>query len=191
MTETTRSQAQFCRQTIIIKKALQYKYMAIMAISVLVGFLIFAMEVGWSLASVYREHPALLDPLFTQLGLLLPAFLLKVVIYFVIVLLVAGVISHKMAGPIYKFEKSASTLCTGDLTHRIFLRKGDQLTELQGAINGMASSLQELVKTDRAAAQKIAAELENLAASVQEPPVREKLLALAETAKTITMGFKI
>lgn len=191
MTETTRSQAQFCRQTIIIKKALQYKYMAIMAISVLVGFLIFAMEVGWSLASVYREHPALLDPLFTQLGLLLPAFLLKVLIYFVIVLLVAGVISHKMAGPIYKFEKSASTLCTGDLTHRIFLRKGDQLTELQGAINGMASSLQELVKTDRAAAQKIAAELENLAASVQEPPVREKLLALAENAKTITMGFKI
>lgn len=191
MTGTKQRQAPSCRQTIIIKKALQYKYMAIMAVSVLVGFLIFAMEVGWSLASVYREHPALLDPLFTQLGVLLPAFLLKVLIYFAIVLLVAGVISHKMAGPIYKFEKSASVLCTGDLTHRVFLRKGDQLTELQGALNGMSASLQELVKTDRAAAQKIAAELAELAASSQDHTLRARLTALGEEAKNITSGFKI
>ena len=64
----------------------------------------------------------------------MPAFLLKLFIYFAIVLLVAGVVSHRMAGPIYKFEKSAAVLGGGDLTHRIFLRNGDQLLELQEAL---------------------------------------------------------
>jgi len=187
----TETRTKNTRHTIIIKKGLQYRYMAIMAASVLAGFLIFGMEIGWSFSSVYREHPALLFPLFTQLGVLLPAFLLKLFIYFAIVLLVASVVSHRMAGPIYKFEKSAAVLADGDLTHRIFLRNGDQLLELQEALNNMTASIQDRVKADRQRAERIAAELAALSAQEKDPAVREKLAALETKARAITSEFTV
>jgi len=190
MTETER-RTKNSRHIIIIKKGLQYRYMALMAASVMAGFLIIAMEVGWSLSSIYKEHPALLSPLFTQLGVLLPAFLLKMLIYFAIVLLVAGVVSHRMAGPIYKFEKSAAVLGGGDLTHRIFLRNGDQLLELQEALNDMTASLQDRVKADRQKAERLAADISALAAQEKDPALREKLAALEARAKTITSEFNV
>lgn len=187
----TETRRQNTRHTIIIKKGLQYRYMALMAASVLAGFLIFAMEIGWSLSSVYREHPALLSPLFTQLGVLLPAFLLKLFIYFAIVLLVAGVVSHRMAGPVYKFEKSAAVLGSGDLTHRIFLRNGDQLLELQEALNNMTVSLQDRVKTDRQRAQRLAEDLAAMSAQEKDPALREKIAALEAKARAITSEFTV
>ncbi|PIS47518.1 MAG: hypothetical protein COT17_03125 [Elusimicrobia bacterium CG08_land_8_20_14_0_20_51_18] len=66
-----------------------------------------------------------------------PMFLIKAGMYLLIVLIVSAVISHKMAGPIYKFEKSCQTIAEGDLTHRVYLRKGDQLTDLQNSFNEM------------------------------------------------------
>jgi len=162
-----------------------------MAASVLVGFFIFAIEIGWSLSSIYKEHPTLISPLLSQLGILLPAFFLKLLIYFAIVLLVAGIVSHRMAGPIYKFEKSAAALCSGDLTHRVFLRKGDQLLELQEALNEMTASIQDKVKADRQSAEQVSAELAALATQAQDPTLRTRLSALSAKTKDITSEFKV
>lgn len=49
--------------------------------------------------------------------------------------------SHKMAGPIFRLERSLEAVGKGDLTVQTKLRTGDQLTELADEINLMVKSL--------------------------------------------------
>ncbi|MEW5951874.1 MAG: methyl-accepting chemotaxis protein [Elusimicrobiota bacterium] len=128
----------FQRKTIIVKKSLQYRYMLLISFSVLVAFIIMALDMIWTISKVVNEHP-MMQPLLDELFSMAPLFGIKTLMYLLIVVIVSAVISHKMAGPIYKFEKSCQTVASGDLSHRVFLRKGDQLTELQDSFNDMLS----------------------------------------------------
>jgi len=147
MTENTQAKPaqQFQRKTIIIKKTLQYRYMGLISLSVLMGFLIVGLEIVWTVSKVVTEHPMMM-PLLEDMFSYAPIFLLKVVMYMVIVLIAAAVVSHRMAGPIFKFEKSCATVAAGDLTHRVYLRKGDQLVDLQEHFNNMTGAVNEVVK---------------------------------------------
>ena len=135
----------FQRKTILIKKTLQYRYMGLIFVSVLMGFLIIGLEIVWTISKVVTEHPMMM-PLLEDISAYAPIFLLKMVIYMVIVLIAAVLVSHRMAGPIYKFEKSCATVASGDLTHRVYLRKGDQLIDLQEQFNNMTGAVNEVVK---------------------------------------------
>jgi len=180
----------FKRKTILIKKGLQYRYMALILFSVLLGFLIVGLEITWNLSRIIAAKPAYLG-IVEELWQGMPIFALKTVMYLVIVLIVSSVISHKMAGPIFKFEKSAGVLAGGDLTHRVYLRKGDQLLELQDEFNKMAASLQEKVKADRAAADAAVEKLKAIAARTQDPELKEEINKAAASLGGISMGFKV
>lgn len=142
---TQKPAAQFQRKTILIKKHLQYRYMALIFFSVLVGFIISALDILWTVADVVNKHP-MMQPMLDEMSGMVPMFAIKVLLYMGIVLIVSAVISHRMAGPIFKFEKSCATVAEGDLTHRVYLRKGDQLTELQDQFNNMMGAVNETVR---------------------------------------------
>jgi len=186
-----RPQGGFKRSTIIIKKGLQYRYMALIVLSVVIGILIFGLEIAWNLSRLYSLHPALVAPLLEEAAPMLPGFAIKLAVYLGIVLIVSSVISHRMAGPIFKFEKSAAQVAGGDLTHRIFLRKGDQLVELQAELNKLFKSLHDTVAEDRKNARAIAHELETAAAKEQDPELKAKLGELAAQAAKLTERFKL
>jgi len=179
------------RRTILIKKGLQLKYMALIFFSVLVGFLIVGLEVSWNLSRLLNDRPALIQPVMDELGAVWPVSLLKMTLYLVIVLIVSSVISHRMAGPIFKFEKTVGTLAGGDLTHRVFLRKGDQFMDLQDELNSMAASLQEKLKTDRGTAENAALRLRGLAARAPDAQWKSELEKTAEELSRITSEFKL
>jgi nitrogen fixation/metabolism regulation signal transduction histidine kinase len=147
MTDTIKQKPaqQFQRRTIIIKKSLQYRYMALIFLSVLVAFMIVALDLVWTVSRVVNEHP-MMQPLLEDIFAMAPLFAVKIIMYMIIVLIMSAVVSHRMAGPIYKFEKSCATVASGDLTHRVYLRKGDQLTELQEHFNNMTGAVNEAVK---------------------------------------------
>ena len=136
---------QFQRKTIIVKKSLQYRYMALIFFSVVIAFVIVGLDTLWTLSKVVGEHPMMV-PLLEELSSMMPLFAIKAVIYMVIVLIVSAVISHRLAGPIFKFEKSCVTVAGGDLTHRVYLRKGDQLTDLQDQFNNMMDAVHETTR---------------------------------------------
>lgn len=50
-------------------------------------------------------------------------------------------ITHKLAGPIYRFEKTAKDVIGGDLSVRIRLRKGDDLKELANLLNQLLGNI--------------------------------------------------
>jgi methyl-accepting chemotaxis protein len=58
----------------------------------------------------------------------------------VIVFLIA---SHKLAGPLYRFEKTLENMGSGDLTHRFSLRQKDQMKSLADKINELNIKLEQ------------------------------------------------
>ncbi len=52
-------------------------------------------------------------------------------------------ISHKIAGPLYRFETDLKMIAEGDLKHRIRLREGDQLKDLADSLNLFISTLEK------------------------------------------------
>jgi methyl-accepting chemotaxis protein len=60
-------------------------------------------------------------------------------------------VSHKLAGPMFRFEADLKVIAEGDLTKVIRLRKKDQLMEIVDSLNQMTESLREkltIVKDD-------------------------------------------
>ena len=50
--------------------------------------------------------------------------------------------SHRIAGPMYRFEKTVESLCKGDFSVRIKLRKRDEFHDFAGNINQLADYLE-------------------------------------------------
>lgn len=171
--------AQFQRKTILIKKHLQYRYMALLFLSVLLAFIIVGLDIIWTVSKVVTEHP-MMQPLLDEMSSMVPLFGLKIAMYMVMVLIVSAVISHRMAGPIFKFEKSCATVAEGDLAHRVYLRQGDQLTDLQDQFNNMAGAVDEVVK-----------EYEKFRLAAAEAGMKEQAEALSRRVTEIMPKFKI
>ena len=43
--------------------------------------------------------------------------------------------SHKLAGPVFRFEKACHNLIDGNYTEKIYLRRGDEMQNLAGLLN--------------------------------------------------------
>jgi len=58
-----------------------------------------------------------------------------------IMIMVGILVSHKIAGPMFRFEKDIERVATGDLKSRVKLRHGDQLEALATSLNTMIDHL--------------------------------------------------
>ena len=135
----------FKRRTIFVKKNLQLRYMALIVLSVLSGLLIMAYELVFTLHDLFDQYPVLLQPLYDHFPTMAYSFIYKLIIYVVFVVLISAVLSHKMAGPIYRFEQTCKAVAKGDFSQRVHLRKGDQLTDLQTEFNKMMDAVEEKI----------------------------------------------
>jgi nitrate/nitrite-specific signal transduction histidine kinase len=51
--------------------------------------------------------------------------------------------SHKLAGPVYRFEKMCHTMIEGNYTEKIYLRRGDEMQNLANLINEVIRTTDE------------------------------------------------
>ncbi len=153
----------FRRKKYLVKVGLQLRYMML----VLLAMLAVLVVVGWTVYfTIWKEITA--DPNLTMDKLVLifekgNAELLKklaIIVLFVGVLSIF--VSHRIAGPVYRFEKSAKVIAEGDLSLRIRLRKGDELQELADAFNQMTESLESMVFNDRRVLKRLEVVLKTL-----------------------------
>ncbi len=182
----------FQRRTVLVKWSLQLKYIGMVFLSVMAASLIVGGDIYYSMARILlRENPAL-GPVVTQFNTII---LVKVALYLGLMLLISLYVSHRFAGPIYRFEKSAQAVSGGDLTHRVCLRTGDELLELQEEFNGMVASLQALVQKDRNLAARLSEKLDAALRAVPEGAssarLREELGALKLELEHLTKSFKV
>ena len=176
----------FQRKTVLVKRSLQLKYIGMVFLSVLVASLIVGGDIYYSLSQVMlTECPSVTDRV-VQFNVFIIA---KVALYLALMLLISLYVSHRFAGPIYRFEKSCQSLGTGDLTHRVSLRTGDELMELQEEFNGMAAGLQALVQRDRNLATRLSDRVEELSRKAGDAALREDLKALKVELDHLTKSF--
>lgn len=179
----------FQRKTVLVKRTLQIKYIGMVFLSVLMASVIVGGDVYYSLTRLMLvECPSVPDRVVTLSGVLA----VKVALYLGLMLLISLYVSHRFAGPIYRFEKSAQAVAEGDLTHRVSLRTGDELMELQEEFNGMLAALQALVQKDRNLARRLAERVDEVAKRLpQDSPAREDLKALKLELEHVTKSFKV
>ena len=98
-------------------------------------------------------------------------------------MIVFSVLSHRLAGPLYRFEKVLEQVEGGDLTTRVHLRKTDQFTNVGKAMNRIIVSLNRRVggiKTELEEAQKILTKKDDPAVLAK---ISDKVNAIAEDIK--------
>ncbi|PKM92724.1 MAG: hypothetical protein CVU80_01855 [Elusimicrobia bacterium HGW-Elusimicrobia-4] len=185
------------RRIIIIKRALQFKYIAV----VLIAMVLVALTVGGDVYYTMRKAIMELDvpdllPVIEKVNNLM---LGKLAVLLVIVFVIAIFVSHKFAGPIFKFERSCDTVAAGDLTYRVYLRSGDELIELRDKFNRMVSEIQKKVSADYESAKIAGIKLTAISARLSQKNVSPSELSeisgqingiIAELNK-ISSGFKL
>lgn len=81
---------------------------------------------------------------------ILPATLLTNIITICVVaiatILVTLFVSHKIAGPLFRFQKEVREIAKGNLSINICLRKKDQIKDIADELNAMCNSLGQKIK---------------------------------------------
>lgn len=178
----------FQRRTVLVKRSLQLKYVAIVFAAVVLGALMVGGDIYYTMTHlILSENPDLASTV-SQINNMI---FLKLALYLGIIFLVSLFVSHRFAGPIYRFEKSAQVVSTGDLTHRVSLRTGDDLLELQEEFNAMVSALQSRVQKDRTLISHLGTRIDETLKGLPDGSSREELKALRAELTHITSGFKV
>ena len=142
-------QTQFKRRTIFIKKNLQIRYMMLIILSVLCGLAIMTFELTATLDELFDNYPVLMQPLYDQFLPLAAGFAYKIAIYLLLVIIISAILSHKMAGPVYRIEQTCKDIAKGDFSQRVRLRQGDQFTELQDEFNKMMDRVEAEINKNK------------------------------------------
>ncbi len=133
----------FQRRTIFIKRNLQIRYMILMVACVLCGLAIMGLELTATLNDLFDDYPVLVQPIYDEFIPIVASFFYKISIYVLLVIIISAIVSHRMAGPVYRFEQTCKQIAKGDFSQRVHLRKGDQLTELQQEFNTMMDEIEK------------------------------------------------
>ncbi len=75
----------------------------------------------------------------------------------ILIIIITIVLTHKIAGPLYRFEQTLKAMCARKLDQRIHLRKGDEGKQLGSLIN----KFNQRISTDMAQLKDAAQRLED------------------------------
>ena len=145
----TPSQPSTRRNTIFIKKGLQLRYMILIILSVLCGLAIMTFELTATLSDLFDTYPVLMQPLYDEFIPIAASFFYKIAIYLLFVVVISAFLSHKMAGPVYRFEQVCKAVSKGDFSQRVHLRQGDQFMDLQNDFNAMMDRVEAEINKNK------------------------------------------
>jgi len=177
------------RRILFIKKAFQWRLIIIILLIVIImanvtGGLIFA------ILKLNITSEGLLRYLNIRSSdeLLLPAIILAEVIGFVIIFFVALFVSHRMAGPIYRFEKVIEQIGKGDFTIKTTLRKKDEFHEIAEALNDMLLQLTAKIEVIKEQSEQLKNKITELKLSGKK---KDELARLTQELEASLKSFKI
>ena len=166
------------RKQFIVARKFQVKYAGIIILLMFLtaGFCSFAIyyttmiSFGEKLANVYPQG---------QLVSIVNSVNLRILVSIIVISPLVGFLgiylSHKIAGPIYRIEKSISGMAAGDLSSHITLRRGDEMVSLADSVNRLTDSLALSITTEKSHTENALKEiyaLRELFSSSHKDPAR-------------------
>jgi len=101
---------------------------------------------------------------------LLVSNLIIIVITAIIGIAILIYMSHRIAGPLYRFEKILADVGRGDLTQRFKLRDNDQLSELSQSITELTTTMDNRVSDIKFRAHELSGLLQEIKTSAPSGP---------------------
>lgn len=137
------------RRRYIIAPEFQLRYVGIILIAVFLVAMTCVLTTYYSSISILGEKLSYVYPqgrLAVTLKEVNMIVLYRVLILVPFIALVGIFLSHRIAGPAYRIEKTLREIGKGNFDIRITLRKNDELKEVADAVNDMAADLKALLK---------------------------------------------
>ena len=133
-------EVKFKRRQVLIDKKMQLKY-AFMIGGVLI-FMLILVEYHTYL-TIQSILPNILSSAIGKQARQIHLWLIiNSLIYTALITVVSVYISHKIAGPVFKLKKQIREIIdSGDTNKKIFIRKGDELTDLVAVINELLEKM--------------------------------------------------
>lgn len=94
-------------------------------------------------------------------------------------------ISHKLAGPLFRYELELRKVADGDLTREIILRKNDQITDIGTELTKMTASMREKVTDIRTDVDQL------LQIALKQEAPRDLSEGLNDLRQKIDSSFKL
>ena len=134
----------FIKSTFNIKMLLLFIVILILGVIIL-GFELYIFSSSELDTRLFNAHTRIMN----SWEILLPTIILTMIsvfiLVFVITLFMVIYLSHKIAGPLYKFEMIADEIGNGNFKVNVKLRKNDELIPLQTAFENMIENLQSKI----------------------------------------------
>ncbi len=151
---------QYRRKNYFIKKEFQTKFILKFCLLLLAGVIISTAMLFYfsqdTLTSSFQHSRLVIEnTAFAILPTIVYTSLTTLALLTVSTIIFTLFISHKIAGPMYRFELDLEEIGKGDLTKKISLRKNDQAAELAISINKMTAGLREKVILIRSDVEQI------------------------------------
>ncbi|MGA1876312.1 MAG: hypothetical protein ACMUIA_11960 [bacterium] len=127
--------------------------------------------------------------------ILLPNVLLGNIIAVVVIgaasVVITLLISHKVAGPLYRFEKNTEQIAQGDLTVITKLRQSDQIQGLAGSLTKMTAELREKLLDVRKNSEKLPILVDEMKRLSQKETISsQELSGIAARLSRISSDFQ-
>lgn len=192
----------FIRKRILIGRKLQFKYVGVILVAILASCTLIILTVYFSCWTSLVETDASIQTT-AAIGKILDnlniMMLFELPILLILACFIGIVVSHKIAGPVYRLQKAAKDVARGDLTTSVSLRSDDELKNLSDAFNSVIENMQRLVSKDKKLIFELSQITNNLYASLKDRKINEadalalirKLNDLVGELKTLILQYKI
>ncbi len=138
------------RKKLFIKKDYQFNFIMKFCLLVLIGAilssgLLFFFSQGTLTSSFEDSRLVIKQTSFAIMPMVIYTNLFTLVLITIAAIAVVLYISHRIAGPMFRFEKDLQEIGEGNLMKKISLRKKDQFTDMANSFNTMTSELRNRV----------------------------------------------
>ncbi len=130
------------RKSVLVESKIQFKYMLLVFLAIVLTALTVGISNFYIIKSVNQLFPWSLE-LQTIISKLNQMMIGQVLVLIVIGVGISMILSHKIAGPIYRFRKSMEIISQGNFSHRISLRKHDEMQDLAQLLNQVAAKFEQ------------------------------------------------
>jgi len=131
----------------LVKHKLQFTYLAILLIGILLPLMLVPLAVYYLIFTVLAHRIAIPDwiayNLFPAIGTINKVIIIAFPFLILLVIFWSLVLSHRIVGPIYRLEKDLDDIVDGKRRGPIKIRKADELKEVVEKINRLIDSLEK------------------------------------------------
>lgn len=148
------------RRQYFVQKDFQFKFILKFCIVLLIGIIIstgllFLFSKDTLTSSFEQSRLTIKNTAFAILPSVFLSNLITLALITLATIVVTLLVSHKIAGPLFRFQKELKQIGEGDLTQIISLRDKDQITAIADSLNQMRANLHDKILTIKEELDKI------------------------------------